>query len=86
MNDAATTKDLLHLEGRGDKKLADISDKIDKRFDELLATMSQFAQDVDMRFSRVENDLAEVKQGVVNLGRVRFPKRLVSHSRTFDEG
>ncbi len=61
------------FDGRIDKRFADFEDRIDKRFDELLTTMSQFAQDVDVRFSRVENELAAVKHDVVELK--------VSHNR-----
>lgn len=70
MSDATTKTDLAQLE-----------DRLDKRFDELMTAMSQFAQDigqrfeaaedmqrsVDMRLARAENELAEVKLIAIDL-------------------
>jgi septal ring factor EnvC (AmiA/AmiB activator) len=67
MTDAATKDDLTRFETHIDGRFQDFETRVEKRFDELMATMSQFAQDVDVRFSRVEHDISQVKQQVVDL-------------------
>lgn len=44
-----------------------IPESIDKRFDEVLGAMSQFAESVDRRFDSIENRLDNIEKDVIDL-------------------
>ncbi len=67
MDTAATKEDIEELINRSDKQFAVLDKKIDKRFDDVMTVLQAFMQQVDNRFTKVENDFVDLKSSIDRL-------------------